>query len=83
MVLPLFDYLLFALKPPKLRVRDYDNLELKQIQDVIAAYVLTDDSGLLCDTYHTTELGEADQIRISIMEKGHFPGWLKSRSGDL
>lgn len=65
------------------RVRDYDNLELKQIQDVIAAFVLTDDTGLLCDTYHTTKLGEADQIRISIMEKGHFPGWLKSHSGDL
>ncbi len=28
---------------PERRIRDYDNLELKQIQDVIAAFVLTDD----------------------------------------
>ena len=35
------------------RVRDYDNLEFKQILDTIAAYVLVDDTGLLCDSYHT------------------------------
>lgn len=64
---------------PERRVRDYDNLELKQIQDVIAAYVLTDDTGLLCDSYHTTELGEVDLTRISIMENAHFPDWLHGR----
>ena len=31
------------------RVRDYDNLELKQLLDVIATFVMEDDTGLLCD----------------------------------
>ena len=51
---------------PKRRVRDYDNLELKQFLDVAASFILTDDSGLLCDAYNTTELGETDCTRISI-----------------
>ena len=58
---------------PKRRIRDYDNLELKQFLDVAASFILTDDSGLLCDAYNTTELGEADCTRISIMDSAHFP----------
>ena len=61
------------------RVRDYDNLEFKQILDTIAAYVLVDDTGLLCDSYHTTELGTHDHTIVSIMDCEAFPGWIKSR----
>lgn len=61
------------------RVRDYDNLEFKQILDTIAAYVLVDDTGLLCDSYHTTELGTHDHTIVSIMDCEAFPVWIKSR----
>ena len=64
---------------PERRIRDYDNLELKQIQDVVAAFVLTDDTGGLCDTYHTTELGAVDCTRISIMETSRFLAWLAEK----
>ncbi len=64
---------------PERRVRDYDNLELKRLLDVAASFLLVDDSGLLCDAYHTTELGEADCTRISIMDSGRFADWLKER----
>ena len=33
-------------------MRDYDNLELKQILDAVAVWLLTDNGGLLCDAYH-------------------------------
>lgn len=65
------------------RVRDYDNLQIKQLLDVIAAYIMEDDSGLLCDAYNTTELGETDCTRISIMSKDRFPGWIKERENRL
>ncbi len=68
---------------PKRRVRDYDNLELKQFLDVAASFILTDDSGLLCDAYNTTELGETDCTRISIMDSTRFPGWLAERQAAL
>lgn len=64
---------------PTRRIRDYDNLELKQFLDVVASFVLTDDSGLLCDAYNTTELGETDCTRISIMDSRLFPDWLDAR----
>lgn len=68
---------------PERRIRDYDNLELKQFLDVVASYFMTDDSGLLCDAYNTTELGEKDGTCISIMDSARFPGWLESRENAL
>lgn len=65
------------------RIRDYDNLELKLILDVICAFVMVDDSGILCDAYNTTELGERDCTRIAVMEKGRFAEWLEKRKADL
>ena len=65
------------------RVRDYDNLELKKYLDMAASYILTDDTGLLCDAYQTTELGERDCTRISIMDSLRFPKWLDERQAAL
>ena len=65
------------------RIRDYDNLEFKQILDTIAAYVLLDDTGLFCDSFHTTELGEDDHPIVYIMEKSVFPEWIKSRKNKI
>ena len=61
------------------RVRDYDNLELKQLLDVLSTYIMEDDSGLLVDAYNTTEIGETDCTRISVMDKNRFSRWLEER----
>ena len=65
------------------RVRDYDNLELKQFLDVAASFILVDDCGLLCDAYNTTELGTEDCTRIFIMDSALFPEWLDERQTAL
>ena len=62
---------------------DYDNLQQKQLLDMVALYVMIDDSGLLCDAYNTTELGEKDCTRIYVMEKNRFSGWLLQRENAL
>ena len=59
-------------------VRDYDNLEEKQILDLLSSFVMADDTGLLCDAYNTAELGEQDCTMIFVMEKHRFPGGLQS-----
>lgn len=64
---------------PERRVRDYDNLEVKQYLDAVAAWLLIDDGGLFCDVYHTTELGENDCTRMFIMDTPRFPAWLAGR----
>ncbi|MCM1214927.1 MAG: DUF6100 family protein [Lachnospiraceae bacterium] len=62
---------------------DYDNLQQKQILDTIALYVMADDSGLLCDAYNTTQLGDKDGTCIYIMEKNRFAKWLSGREQQL
>lgn len=70
---------IYSRELPERRVRDYDNIEMKKLLDIAAAYILSDDNGLLCDAYNTTELGEADRTVISIMECERFPRWLEER----
>ena len=65
------------------RIRDYDNLELKQILDVISSFIIVDDGGLLCDAYNTTELGDTDCTRVSIMDKDNFPDWFAARKNSM
>lgn len=64
---------------PERRIRDHDNLECKQILDVISTFVLTDDTGRLCDTFHSSELGEEDRTEIYVMEKEGFLAWFSER----
>lgn len=61
------------------RVRDYDNLECKQVLDTVAGFVMTDDSGILCDAYHTTEFGDNDCTILTLMERQEFPEWLNQK----
>jgi len=68
---------------PTRRIRDYDNLEQKQILDVIAGFVMTDDSGRLCDVFNTTELGDVDCTRITLMHKNRFVEWVRERAEAL
>lgn len=68
---------------PLSKIRDYDNIELKHILDMITAFAMVDDSGLYCDVHNTTELGDSDCTRISIMDKDRFPQWLTERNNRL
>ena len=62
---------------PTSRVRDYDNLECKQILDTAAAFFLKDDSGLFCDVYHCTQFGTEDCTILTIMQQSDFLQWLR------
>jgi len=64
---------------PMRRIRDYDNIEIKQILDIVTAFLMVDDGGALCDAYSSTELGDTDCSKISVMEKSRFPDWLAAR----
>ena len=64
-------------------IRDYDNLEMKQILDVVCAYLMMDDNGLLCNVYNTTELGEEDVTKLYVMDQDMFPGWLEEHQNAL
>lgn len=47
-------------------IRDYDNLEAKEVLDVINAFFLLDDSGSFCELHYRTEIGERNCTHIEI-----------------
>ena len=59
-------------------VRDYDNLELKAVIDVIATFCLADDTGALCDSFQTTRFGYSSSTVITVMPKNCFSAWLNA-----
>ena len=65
------------------RIRDYDNLEMKRLLDIVCAYLMEDDTGLLCDVYNTTELGEEDATKLCVTDRDLFSGWLEQRQNVL
>ena len=70
---------IYSKELPTNRVRDYDNLEMKQLLDVLATFIMEDDNGLLVDAYNTTELGEKDCTCICVMDRLRFTRWLEER----
>ena len=67
---------IYAVSGGRGRIRDYDNLEMKEILDIIALYCMTDDTGALCDQFQTTRFADSSCTIISIMQKEKFSAWL-------
>ena len=74
---------IYSAEFPNNRIRDYDNLEMKQLLDILATFIMEDDTGLLMDAYNTTEIGEMDCTCICVMDRNRFPRWLEERESRL
>lgn len=61
---------------PKVRIRDHDNIEEKQVVDALGTFFLSSDNGLYLSTYHTTKLEERDRTMLFLMNQNDFPLWL-------
>ena len=75
----------FLLDPFTSALSDYAaHHTMPQFQHCVAAsFILTDDNGLLCDAYNTTELGEEDCTRLFLMDSTQFPAWLAERQNGV
>jgi len=62
---------------PDRHIRDYDNLEEKQVLDIIALFTMIDDTGRLIDVVNTTARSEADYTEIFVMSPDSLAPWLK------
>lgn len=61
-------------------VRDYDNLEMKEVLDIIVLYCMADDTGALCDQFQTTRFADSSCTIISVMQKESFSAWLDMKN---
>jgi len=61
---------------PERRYRDHDNIEVKAVSDVVALFVMKDDSPLCCSHYYCTAAGDSDRTEIYVVHRGEFAAWL-------
>ncbi|MDE6626675.1 MAG: hypothetical protein K2K56_09970 [Lachnospiraceae bacterium] len=59
---------------------DHDNLSLKSLIDLIAAFFLVDDSPDKCAHYYDYELGEKSRTIISVIPSSIFPEYISMRT---
>lgn len=58
-------------------IKDHDNIETKQVLDVVTEYFLVDDTGLLCSNFYTTAIGESERTEVYVIPKANFEKWIK------
>ena len=59
----------YAEDTPRRYIRDYDNMEAKEVLDLINTYFLVDDSGRFCELHYSSRQGERNQTRVIISQE--------------
>lgn len=67
-------------RSPACVFRDYDNLQLKKVLDIITLFTMMDDTGRLCNLYQTTRLDKSACTCICVMTNDRFADWLKGKT---
>lgn len=62
---------------PEREYRDHDNIEINMVSDIIALYVMKDDSALRCAHYYCSAAGENDRTEVYVVHKSEFMEWLE------
>ena len=57
---------------------DYDNIELKTVQDLLALFLMVDDSMRYCDRIETTRPDAVSHTEFHVIRQGAFCDWLKA-----
>lgn len=65
----------FQAQPP-VRYRDHDNIEVNMVSDIVALYVMPDDSPKVCAHYYCSTSGADDRTEVYVVPKEEFPLWL-------
>ena len=56
--------------------RDHDNIELNRVLDVVAVYVMPDDSALRCAHYYCSASGGSERTEVYVVPQSEFIDWL-------
>ena len=61
---------------PERQYRDHDNIELNRVLDVVALYVMADDSPMRCRHYYCSAPGDGDRTEVYVIPREDFFRWL-------
>lgn len=63
---------------PERAYRDHDNIEINMAADIIALYVMKDDSALRCAHFYCSTAGDSDRTEIYVVHQSEFADWLEA-----
>jgi len=66
---------------PERQYRDHDNVELNRVMDIVALYVMVDDSPMRCQHFYCSAPGSVDRTEIYVVPQDEFPRWLEQVNG--
>ncbi len=66
----------YARNTPEKRWRDHDNIEVKQVTDIVAWFTMTDDGPGICRHYYCSVSGEENRTEVFVVPRSDFPRWL-------
>jgi hypothetical protein len=61
---------------PERQYRDHDNIELNRVMDIVALYVMADDSPMGCRHYYCSAPGTGDRTEVYVVPRDGFARWL-------
>lgn len=62
---------------PERRLIDHDNYEINVVTDIVALYLLPDDSPKFCDLYYTTFRSDLDATQVFVVPRSDLKKWLE------
>jgi len=63
---------------PERQYRDHDNIELNQVVNVVALYVMVDDSPMRCRHYYCSAPGTVERTEVYVAPRSEFQNWLSN-----
>ena len=60
---------------PERAYRDLDNFEVNMVTDIVASFVMHDDSALRCFRFYCGVLGDSNRTEVYVVNKAEFEEW--------
>ena len=67
----------YADERPERLYRDHDNIEVNKVVDIVALYVMTDDSPMRCRHYYCSASGSSDRTEVYVIPRREFGSFLE------
>jgi len=65
---------------PERQYRDHDNIELNMVTDIVAFYVMKDDTPLRCFHYYCSIQGDIESTEVYVVPQNEFQTWLEKEN---
>jgi hypothetical protein len=64
---------------PERLYRDHDNIELNRVLDIVALYVMPDDSPIRCEHFYCSAPGSSERTEVYVIPQDEFIYWLEEK----